>query len=283
MSKYRLPTASPISGSIPPLLLPDGQLLDFTCPRIMGILNITPDSFSDGGCFEDVDRAVEHALIMASDGADVIDIGGESTRPGAAAVPADEQIRRIEPVLTILRPRLAQAHPRVRISIDTSSAEVVHALIRIGIDMVNDVTAGHGDPAMLSVVAQHGLPIVLMHMRGRPRDMQQDPRYDDVVTQVRDFLAQSMERAAKAGIDPRRIMIDPGIGFGKTLEHNWRLLGGLDQLVSLRAPLLLGVSRKRFLASLCGAAGAELDGPTAHITALGVMRGVAMFRVHDVK
>lgn len=271
------------SGASPAsLLLADGRSLSFPKPAIMGVLNITPDSFSDGGRFLDPEAAVRHALQMAADGAAVIDMGGESTRPGSQPVPADEQIARLKPVLESLRRQRSDSFPNILISIDTTRASVVEALLPLGVDMVNDVSAGRDDPEMLGMCAEHKLPLVLMHMQGRPRTMQEQPAYADVVGQVRTFLLERMQCAREAGIDARRLMIDPGIGFGKTFEHNWQLLGGLSELTKLGAPVLLGVSRKRFLADCCDASGPALDPATSHLTFWGVMRGVAMVRVHEI-
>ncbi|HEY7841522.1 MAG TPA: dihydropteroate synthase [Gammaproteobacteria bacterium] len=247
----------------------------------MGILNLTPDSFSDGGRFAEPGAAVAHALMMAEEGADLIDVGGESTRPGAQRVPAAEQLRRVLPVIEAI---LAALPTGVEISIDTTSAEVAERALDAGASLINDVSAGRDDPAMFGMAARRRLPVVLMHMRGDPATMQDDPRYADVVTEVRDFLLGRAAAAMEAGIARGKIMIDPGIGFGKTKEHNLALLARLEDLVATGFPVLLGTSRKRFMGSICGAAqSAELAAATCATTALGVLAGAKIFRVHDVR
>jgi len=250
-------------------------------PLIMGILNLTPDSFSDGGRYLAPDQALAHGLRMAEEGADIIDVGGESTRPGAERVPAAEQCRRVLEVIRALR---AQLPDGVRISIDTSLGEVATAAVRAGADMLNDVSAGRDDPGIFALAANRGLPLVLMHMRGTPRTMQEAPRYDDVVEEVRQFLLGRVRAAVAAGVPEEQLVLDPGIGFGKTVEHNLDLLRGLRRLTTLGCPLLLGASRKRFMQAACGTvAGAELVGATCATTALGVWQDVRIFRVHDVR
>ena len=244
---------------------------------IMGILNVTPDSFSDGGHFTAVDTAVTHAMQMVRDGAEIIDVGGESTRPGASPIGAAEELRRVVPVIRALR---AQA-PEIRISIDTSKASVAEAALDAGADIINDVTALRGDPAMAGLAASRAAGICLMHMRGTPADMQQDPRYVDVVAEVRAFLAARLGHAVAAGVDPECIALDPGIGFGKSREHNLALLQAVSTLAAGHAdrPLLLGVSRKSFL----GGNAADRLWPTVALTALLRARGARIFRVHDVR
>lgn len=250
-------------------------------PLIMGILNLTPDSFSDGGRYLAPEQALAHGLRMAEEGADIIDVGGESTRPGAERVPAAEQCRRVLEVIRALR---AQLPDGVRISIDTSLGEVATAAVRAGADMLNDVSAGRDDPGIFALAANRGLPLVLMHMRGTPRTMQEAPRYDDVVEEVRQFLLGRVRAAVAAGVPEEQLVLDPGIGFGKTVEHNLALLRGLRRLTTLGCPLLLGASRKRFMQAACGTvAGAELVGATCATTALGVWQDVRIFRVHDVR
>ncbi|EXJ14380.1 dihydropteroate synthase [Imhoffiella purpurea] len=249
-------------------------------PLIMGILNLTPDSFSDGGRHLDTAAAVSHALDMLEDGADIIDVGGESTRPGSRPIPAEEQKRRVLTVIKALRDRVPAQVP---ISIDTTLAEVAEAVLDAGGNWINDVSAGLDDARMLSLSAERGAPIVLMHRRGRSDHMQDDPRYRDVVAEVRDHLAGRVDAALAVGVSETHILLDPGIGFGKTLEHNLALIGGLDRLVDLGFPVLLGTSRKRFLGSICG--GLEptaLMPATCATTTLGVMAGARVFRVHDV-
>ncbi|MFM8789746.1 MAG: dihydropteroate synthase [Chthoniobacterales bacterium] len=216
---------------------------------IMGILNVTPDSFSDGGRHNAVDAAVTHALRMIAEGAEIIDVGGESTRPGAAEVPAGEEIRRVVPVIEKLR-----AATDTAISIDTAKASVARAAVEAGAEIINDVSAMTGDPEMAAVAAQTKCGVVLMHMRGTPRTMQESPHYDDVLREVGEYLAGRITAARDAGIAADRISIDPGLGFGKTPEHNWELVAGLQSFASLGQPVLLGASRKSFLKDLPGCA-----------------------------
>jgi dihydropteroate synthase len=249
-------------------------------PRIAGILNLTPDSFSDGGRFVEQRSAIDHALRMAEEGADVIDVGGESTRPGSLSVPAAEQARRVLGVIEGLRTRLP-AH--VPISIDTTRADVAEAALGAGASLINDVSAGRHDPRMFGVAAASGVPLVLMHMQGTPATMQQDPRYEDVVEEVRAFLLERVRAAEAAGIAPRNLIIDPGIGFGKTRKHNLTLVARLGRLVDTGYAVMLGTSRKRFMGSVCAAEEpSRLVGATCATTALGVRAGVEWFRVHDV-
>ncbi|MBK1718393.1 dihydropteroate synthase [Thiocystis violacea] len=249
-------------------------------PLIMGILNLTPDSFSDGGRYGDPDSALRQALAMLDQGADIIDIGGESTRPGSRPVPPEEQELRVLEVIRRIRERVPSEIP---ISIDTTLALVARAALDAGASWINDTSAGLDDPAMLPLAAERDVPIVLMHRPGLPETMQLDPRYSDVVTEVRDHLAARVEAALTAGVRESRILIDPGIGFGKLVEHNLALLAGLGRLASLGFPLLLGTSRKRFMGTICGGVEpTELMPATCATTSLGVMAGVQVFRVHDV-
>ena len=246
---------------------------------IMGIVNVTPDSFSDGGTFGDTDAAVAHGLRLAAEGAEILDIGGESTRPGAAAVSADEEQRRVLPVIEKLA-----ASTKVAISIDTSKAAVARAALQAGAEIINDVTALQGDPDMTTVAAETGAGVILMHMRGTPRTMQQDPAYENVVTEVADFLRERMAAAIAAGLSKDHIAIDPGIGFGKTVEHNLQLIAGLRTLADLRYPVVLGASRKSFLATAAGCEEmTDRDTFTAALTALGYGLGARLFRVHAVR
>jgi dihydropteroate synthase len=246
----------------------------------MGILNLTPDSFSDGGDYGSVDAAVAKGRAMARQGADIIDVGGESTRPGALRVDAAEQRRRVLEVIA----RLANELPsRVRISIDTTLSAVAGPAIEQGASIINDVSAGRDDAGMLHLAAQSGAPLVLMHMQGSPETMQRRPAYGDVVAEVEAFLLQRAQAAIAAGVDPGDLILDPGIGFGKGRGHNLELLHALPRLAALGYPLLLGVSRKRFMGAICEVADPlELVPATCACTALGVMAGVAVFRVHDV-
>ena len=247
-------------------------------PLVMGILNVTPDSFSEGGQFFDRETAVAHGEEMAAVGASVIDVGGESTRPGSQPVAPEEQIRRVVPVIRTLRDRTSTV-----LSIDTSSAAVAGAAIDAGAHIVNDVFAGRADPALLPLVARRGLPIILMHMQGRPADMQINPTYDDVVADVIAFLRQSIESAASLGVEANKILIDPGIGFGKTVEHNLELLRRLGELKTLRRPLVVGTSRKAFIGRITGedAASGRVFG-TAATVAWSATNRADLLRVHDV-
>jgi len=244
----------------------------------MGALNVTPDSFSDGGAFLDPDAAADRALAMEREGADIIDIGGESSRPGAEPVPLEEELRRVLPVLERLRGRL-----RIPISIDTTKAEVAEAALQAGAEIVNDISALRFDPRMGEVVAKSGAGLVLMHMRGTPKTMQQDPTYADVVAEVRDFLAQRVEHAVSLGIDRELIAIDPGIGFGKTVEHNLELLRRLPELCELGHPVLVGPSRKSFIGAVLDLPVEERLEGTLAACAVAVVRGADIVRVHDVR
>lgn len=250
-------------------------VLDLHHPRILGVLNATPDSFSDGGRFDQPDRALDHALEMVDAGADVIDVGGESTRPGARPVPPAEELARILPIVRMLKARLP-----VPVSVDTRRAEVARAALDVGADIVNDVSALR-DPEMADVVAESGAGVVLMHMRGDPQTMQNDPCYDDVAAEVARDLNAAATRAQDAGIAPECIAVDPGIGFGKTADHNLRLLAQLDVLVELGFPVMLGASRKAFIGKLLGgAAPDQRDVGTAAACVAGLFRGARLFRVH---
>lgn len=246
----------------------------------MGILNVTPDSFSDGGRFIGVEAAIRQAQGMIEDGVDIIDVGGESTRPGADAVTADEQIRRVIPVINALH----QISPTLPISIDTTSSAVAASALEAGATIINDVSAGLGDANMLTFAATRLAPIILMHMQGTPKTMQDNPHYQDVVAEVRVALQERINAALDAGIQAAQISIDPGIGFGKGKQDNIDLLAHLKSFVDLGYPVLLGTSRKRFMGNICNVTEpSELVTATAVTTALGVLAGVKMFRVHDVK
>jgi dihydropteroate synthase len=247
--------------------------------QLMGVVNVTPDSFSDGGLFLDPAAAVEHGLALAREGADIVDVGGESTRPGAEPVPAEEELGRVLPVIR----GMIEGGIDARISIDTSKAIVAAAALEAGATLVNDVTALRGDPEMATVIASSGAACCLMHMLGEPRTMQVDPRYDDVVTEVRDFLGERLAFAIEAGIDAQRVLLDPGIGFGKTLEHNLELLRRLDELVAIGRPVVIGTSRKSFLGKLTGRSepAKRLPGTIATCV-IAYERGARLFRVHDV-
>jgi dihydropteroate synthase len=243
----------------------------------MGVVNVTPDSFSDGGLFLDTRAAVAYARGLIEEGAAIVDVGGESTRPGSEGVSLDEELRRVEPVLERLQD--------VPVSIDTSKAEVARRALALGAVMVNDVTAFRGDPDLAGVIADSDAYLCLMHMLGEPRTMQEDPRYEDVVSEVAAFLEERLSFAVSAGIPEERICLDPGIGFGKTVEHNLDLLARLDEIVALGRPVVVGASRKRFLGRVLGDPEA-LTGPVAAGVAVAVLafeRGAAIFRVHDVR
>jgi dihydropteroate synthase len=246
-------------------------------PAVMGVLNVTPDSFSDGGSFLEPDAAVAHGRLLASEGADLIDVGGESTRPGSEPVSLEEELRRVVPVIE----RLAAA-VETPISIDTRKASVARAALAAGATFVNDVSALRGDPDMAAVVADSGADVCLMHMQGEPETMQDDPRYDDVVSDVKDFLEERLAFAIGEGVTPERIWLDPGIGFGKTLDHNLELLRRLGELAAIGQPVVVGASRKRLIGTLTGRPeGDRLAGSLA-AAVLACERGAAMVRVHDV-
>ena len=246
--------------------------------EIMGVINVTPDSFSDGGTFDDDAAAVRHARRLVEEGAAIVDVGGESTRPGAAPVPAEEELRRVVPVVE----GLAGLGLGARISIDTMKAEVARAAVDAGATYVNDVTAFRHDPGMAEVVAERGLDCCLMHMLGEPRTMQQNPHYDDVVSDVKAFLEERLAAAVAAGVPEERVQLDPGIGFGKTLEHNLELLRRLDEIAAIGRPVVLGTSRKSFIGRLTGRDVAGRVHGTVATCVLGYERGARVFRVHDV-
>lgn len=252
-----------------------------TKPLIMGILNVTPDSFSDGGKYTQIDAAIELVNAMVAEGVDIIDIGGESTRPGAISVSEDEQILRVVPVIKAIRSAFSSD---LLISIDTTLSSVAKAALVAGANIINDISAGQGDKKILTLASEYEAPIILMHMQGTPQTMQDNPSYTDVVAEVCESLYNRAEEAIAAGVKKENIVLDPGIGFGKRREDNINLLAYLDQVVAIGYPVLLGTSRKRFMGSLCNVSEpTELVTATAVTTALGVMAGVPMFRVHDVK
>jgi dihydropteroate synthase len=278
--------------------------------RVMGIVNVTPDSFSDGGAFLEAEAAIAHGLELVGEGAEILDVGGESTRPGADPVAAGEELRRVIPVIEGLAPAVAigdgradsQTSARMQISIDTSKAKVAAAALAAGASLVNDVSAFRADPEMAGVVADSGAECCLMHMRGEPRTMQRDPRYVDVVDDVRAFLEERLRYAAGEGVSEERIMLDPGIGFGKTVAHNLELLRRLDELLALGRPLVVGTSRKSFLGRIAAASSSTFDDDakvdaagqvepldaqhrlagTIATNVLALERGASVFRVHDV-
>jgi dihydropteroate synthase len=245
---------------------------------IMGIVNVTPDSFSDGGVFDDAVAAITHGRRLVSEGAAIVDVGGESTRPGAAPVPASEELERVIPVVE----GIAGLNLPAQISIDTMKLEVAAAALAAGASYVNDVTAFRHEPELAGLVADRGVDCCLMHMLGEPRTMQQDPRYDDVVDDVKAFLVERMEAAIAAGVPEERIQLDPGIGFGKTLEHNLELLRRLNELVALGRPIVIGTSRKSFLGRITGRDVTERVHATTATSVIAFERGARVFRVHDV-
>jgi dihydropteroate synthase len=256
-----------------------GKLLDLgSRTHIMGILNVTPDSFSDGGHYTDAAQALLHARAMTADGADIIDIGGESTRPGAAPVSEEEELRRIIPIIERLSSELT-----VPISVDTYKSSVAKKAIKAGAGIVNDISGLRFSPDMADVVADSDAAVVIMHIKGTPRDMQQNPVYDDVIGEIMAYFEEGIRIAVKAGVDHDKIFIDPGIGFGKTLEHNLSLLDRLDEFRALGKPIVLGTSRKKFIGTILDIPAPEqrVDG-TAATVALGIERGARVVRVHDV-
>ena len=246
--------------------------------QIMGILNVTPDSFSDGGKFGDFASAVAQADALISSGADILDVGGESTRPFATPVTTEEELGRVIPVITAVRKKYS-----IPISIDTTKAEVARQALKAGADIINDISALRHDPIMVDVVRQTKVPVILMHMQGTPTDMQIKPVYDDVVGEIITFFKQRIDWITRHGIDRSRLIIDPGIGFGKTVQHNLSLIKHLDAFSCLQLPILLGHSRKRFLGTITGvSAEEERDLATAVIAAMCSDKNIAMIRVHNV-
>jgi dihydropteroate synthase len=245
-------------------------------PRLMGVVNVTPDSFSDGGLYFDAEAAISHGEELARAGAAILDVGGESTRPGAKPVEVEEELRRVIPVVAGLSGAGAE------VSVDTSKAAVAAAALDAGARIVNDVTALRGDPEMAALCAERGPTVVLMHMLGTPRTMQDEPRYGDVVEEVRVFLAERLEAATAAGIEERRVWLDPGIGFGKTPEHNMELLRRLGELAELRRPLVVGTSRKSFIGGVDGSRADQRLGGTIASSVLAAAEGADVLRVHDV-
>ena len=245
---------------------------------VMGILNVTPDSFSDGGRFFTPVYASRHGLEMAADGADIVDVGGESTRPGSDPVSASEEIDRVVPVIT----RIVEEAPGIAVSVDTRKAEVAAAALDAGASIVNDVSGGM-DPAMFDLVRERDAALVLMHMKGEPKTMQASPTYEDVVAEVHDYLRERVEAAVFAGLDPERLAVDPGIGFGKDLDHNLALMHHVDALLDLGRPVLVGPSRKRFIGAILDLPEDQRDEGTAGAVAWMVSRGAHAVRVHDVR
>ena len=246
-------------------------------PTVVGIVNVTPDSFSDGGAYVDADAVADAAVEMLADGAAIVDVGGESTRPGADDVSLDEELRRIVPVLERLDGR--------RVSIDTSRAEVARRALALGAELVNDVTALRRDPELAGAVADSGASLCLMHMQGEPRTMQEAPRYDDVVAEVVAFLEERLAHAVESGVEEERICLDPGLGFGKTPDHNLALLRRLDRIVAIGRPVMVGISRKSTLARIVPSPDTRVGSDAASVGAAvsAFDRGATLFRVHDVR
>jgi len=245
---------------------------------LMGVLNVTPDSFSDGGLYFDQEKAIARALELAEEGADIIDVGGESSRPGSDPIPENEELRRVIPVISELKKKT-----RAFISIDTTKAEVAEAAIDAGADMVNDISALRFDSRMASLIAQKDIPAVLMHMKGSPKDMQDNPHYDDVVGEVKAFLRERIRAAQSCGIKKEKIIVDPGIGFGKRFEDNLALINRLQELADLDQPLLIGASRKSFIGRILNLPPQERVEGTIASAILSILHGAHILRVHDVK
>ena len=256
-----------------------GYTLDLSSrTHVMGVINVTPDSFSDGGEFFEKERAVDQALHFAADGADLIDIGGESTRPYSKGISAEEEMNRVIPVIEALKKELT-----LPISIDTLKSQVAREALRCGASMVNDISALRSDPGMASVVADADVPVILMHMKGTPADMQAHPTYDDVAAEIIDFLRKAIDQAVSWGIRRERIIVDPGIGFGKTFDHNLEILKELGRFQCLDAPILVGSSRKAFIGRILDKKVHERDTGTMATVAASVMNGAHIVRVHNVK
>ncbi len=258
----------------------NGFNLDFSGKtHIMGVLNVTPDSFSDGGFFFDKESAVRHAYYLTENGADILDIGGESTRPGSASLPLEEELRRTIPVI-----QAVASSVNIPVSIDTCKAEVARRALDAGASIVNDISGLRFDPAMPQVVAEYGVPVIVMHIKGTPKDMQTHPVYEALIPEIMDYLRFSIRLAADSGIPEERVIIDPGIGFGKTVDHNLEIIKNLKDFTLLGRPVLIGVSRKSFIGKLLGGAppSARMEG-TAAAVAVSIFNGAHIVRVHDVR
>jgi len=247
--------------------------------HIMGVINVTPDSFSDGGVFFDPHRAIDHALELVDEGADIIDIGGETTRPGSKPITAETEISRVIPVIERLAPKID-----VPISIDTYKSLVAERAIEAGAEIINDISALNFDPKMLEIASRHDIPVVLMHIKGTPENMQQNPCYVSVISEIIEYLKDSIEMAEKAGIDPHKIIIDPGIGFGKSLDdgHNLKIINRLSEFKSLGKPILVGPSRKAFIGKILNADVTQREEGTAAAVSAAVLNGANIVRVHNV-
>ena len=245
---------------------------------LIGVVNVTPDSFFDGGLYFEPARAIERALALAAEGADIIDVGGESSRPGSSPISAKEEKRRILPVVEVVKQR-----PGLLVSVDTTKAEVAEAALAAGADIINDISAGRFDPRMLPLAAESGAGIVLMHMKGTPRTMQISPHYDDLLGEVKTFLRERLEATESCGLAPESVLLDPGIGFGKKLEHNLALLNNLGSFGELGRPLVVGISRKSFLGKILNLEAHERLEGTIAAAVVSVLRGASLLRVHDLQ
>ena len=254
-----------------------GSVLDLSTPKVMGILNVTPDSFSDGGTHNRYHDALEHVAKMVQEGAAIVDIGGESTRPGAAEVSVDEELARVIPIVEAIAQRFD-----VWISVDTSKAQVMDEAAKAGMHIINDIRSLH-EPYALEVAANTGLPVCIMHMKGQPRTMQDAPDYDNVVYDVKHYLMAEIERCVSAGIDKQQIILDPGFGFGKNLSHNYQLLANLEQFHNLGLPLLAGMSRKSMIGQLLNVPPQDRLAGSLTCAVIAAMQGAHIIRVHDVK
>ena len=256
-----------------------GKVFDWThIPYYMGILNVTPDSFSDGGRFFRVEEAVERARYLLETGADILDIGGESTRPFSEPVPEEEELRRVVPVIKAIR----KEFPDAVISVDTYKAKVAEEAVKAGADIVNDISACRFDPKMVEVLKDLQVPVIIMHMKGEPKTMQVNPEYQDVVKEVKEFLKERLDFLVSQGVDESKIIIDPGIGFGKTFEHNLELISHLEEFKTLECPILLGHSRKSFIGEIIGKEPSQRDGGTVGVSIFAYLKGVHILRVHEV-
>lgn len=257
------------------IITANNKTLDLSIPQVMGILNVTPDSFSDGGKFNSLDNALQQAQRMIDAGVSIIDIGGESTRPGAPDVALDEELQRVIPVIKAIRERYD-----VWISVDTSKAEVMRQAAQAGADIINDVRALQ-EPGALEVAAATGLPVCLMHMQGQPRTMQANPHYDDLLKEVGEFLKERVAACERVGIEREKLILDPGFGFGKTIEHNYHMLANLDQFHQFGIPILAGMSRKSMVFKLLNKAPAECVAASVSCATIAAMKGAQIIRVHD--
>lgn len=244
---------------------------------IMGVLNITPDSFSDGGLFFEPHKAIEHGLLMAEEGADIIDVGGESSRPGSDPVPLDEELKRVIPVIEGLA-----SHLKIPISVDTYKSQVAERAIEAGAQMINDISGLRFDPQMPAVAAQYDTPLIIMHIKGSPKTMQQDPSYEDLMGEIIDYLREGIEKAERGGVDPQQVIVDPGIGFGKRVQDNLVIINRLESLNTLGRPLLIGTSRKSFIGAVLGAELHQRGVGTLATVAVSILKGAHIVRVHDV-